>query len=69
MQIITITVEERDDQTRRVGYNVSDGLTPEDAEAACRFVAEQFRQAAMEAEVQRRVAAAQGAAEDTGKDG
>jgi hypothetical protein len=55
MQIITITLDEKDGQIG-VSSICSDGVTPEIGESACRFIADQFRQAAIEAEVERRIA-------------
>lgn len=63
MEIITITVEDRDGKVH-VGVNASSGLSSAEAEDACRFIAGQFRSAAnkeeahrlAEIEVERRIA-------------
>ena len=64
MQIITITIEQ-DEDTTRVGFNASDGVTPQMGESACRFVAARFQEVAIEAEIERRLKE-RGNAEDTG---
>ena len=53
MEIISITIQEQDGELR-IGFTASGGVTPGLGEQACRFVGERFRQAAIEAEVQRR---------------
>lgn len=56
MEIITITIEQDGDQ-QRVGMNHSSAVTPQAGAAACEFIANVFREQAIEDEVERRLAA------------
>lgn len=55
MEIITITIEQ-DGEQRRIGMNHSSAVTAEMGMQACEFIANVFREQAIEAEVERRLA-------------
>ena len=55
MEIITITIEQ-DGDNKRIGMNHSSAVTPDIGIAACEFIAGIFREQAIEAEVERRLA-------------
>lgn len=55
MQSITILLERNAEGQIAISYHPTEGISPEAGESACRFVAEQFRQAAIEARVQAEV--------------
>ena len=55
MEIITITIEQDDDK-QRIGMNYSSGVTPKMGATACEFITNIFREQAIEAEVERRLA-------------
>jgi hypothetical protein len=59
MQIITIMIGEGDGGRPALQSVQSDGITPELAAEVCQRVADLYRDAAIEAEIQRRVEAAQ----------
>lgn len=56
MEIITIQVQKDQDGKTTVGFYCSSGLSARDAEGACMLVAGQFREQAITAEVERRLA-------------
>ena len=55
MEIIILTIEQDGDK-QRIGMNHSSAVTPEMGTAACDFIASVFREQAIEAEVERRLA-------------